>query len=94
VTVYGDSGYSSMELSAHLQEVGHHECIKPRPLAEAVPGGYRVDDVAVKDPTEETPHLPGKSHGHDLGQGESLLCQVLSHLSLAGSLIAAPSEGG
>jgi len=60
VTVYGDSGYSSMELSAHLQEVGHHECIKPRPLAEAVPGGYSVDEaVRASGPVANDPAPAG-----------------------------------
>ena len=55
VTVYGDSGYSSMDLSAHLKDKGHHEIIKPRPLTKAVPGGYSVDDFIVSEATTETP---------------------------------------
>jgi len=54
VTVYGDSGYSSMDLSKHLAEKGHSEVIKPRPLAMAVPDGYSVDDFTVTEPTTET----------------------------------------
>ena len=55
VTVYGDSGYSSMDLSAHLKDKGHHELIKPRPLTKAVPGGYSIDDFIVNEATAETP---------------------------------------
>jgi len=55
---------SLMKLSTHLDAHGHDEVIKPRPLAEAMPGGYSVDDVAVKDPTEETPGSVTCPAGH------------------------------
>jgi IS5 family transposase len=55
VTLYGDSGYSSMDLSKHLADKGHGEVIKPRPLTMAVPGGYSVDDFIVREATNDTP---------------------------------------
>lgn len=64
VTVYGDSGYSSMELSSHLGAHGHDEVIKPRPLTMAVPGGYRIDDFTVTDPGDETPGRVTCPAGH------------------------------
>ena len=62
--VYGDSGYSSMDLSRYLAEKGHSEVIKPRPLTMAVPDGYSVDDFVVTEATNDTPARVTCPAGH------------------------------
>ena len=54
VTLYGDSGYSSMDLSKHLADKGHGEVIKAAHHG-GTGGGYSVDDFIVQEATNDTP---------------------------------------
>ena len=55
--VYGDSGYSQGEFFRHLDENGHSQVIKPRPLHMAVEDGFSIDDFLI-DETSNTVSCP------------------------------------
>jgi hypothetical protein len=47
--MYGDSAYGTGDARAAYRAAGHDAVIKPKPLPQAVPGGFTLDDFTIDE---------------------------------------------